>query len=117
VPIEARYLVVIMTVLSIFGGISGTGNIAHFAHLGGFLGGYSRPQISRMAFAVAAAQGTVHATPVNRNTVERWRRINRTALHEVNRTEYDRIMSKIETQGIQSLSEDERAFLDRFSAR
>jgi predicted ATPase len=54
--------------------------------------------------------------PVNRTTVERWRRIDRTALHEVNRTEFDRIMSKIETGGTQSLSEAERAFLDRFSA-
>ena len=117
VPIEARYLVVIMTVLSIFGGISGTGNIAHFAHLGGFLGGYLFLRFREWRLPSRQLKGQFTPPPVNRNTVERWRRINRTALHEVNRTEYDRIMSKIETQGIQSLSEDERAFLDRFSAR
>ncbi len=40
IPIEARWLVVGMTALSLFGGYGGEGNIAHFAHLGGFVGAY-----------------------------------------------------------------------------
>ena len=40
-PVEARVLVVVMTVLALFGGFGfGGGGIAHFAHLGGFLGGW-----------------------------------------------------------------------------
>jgi hypothetical protein len=55
--------------------------------------------------------------PVSRASIERWRAIDRSTLHEVNRGEFDRITGKIETQGIQSLTEAERAFLERFSAR
>ena len=41
VPVEARFLIVAMTLLSLFGGFSpGSGGIAHFAHLGGFVGGF-----------------------------------------------------------------------------
>src|SRR6266849_169284 len=39
-PIQARWLVVGMSVLSIYSGFGDSGGIAHFAHLGGFLGGY-----------------------------------------------------------------------------
>jgi membrane associated rhomboid family serine protease len=39
-PVEARLLVVIMTLLSISGGFSGIGSTAHWAHLGGYVGGY-----------------------------------------------------------------------------
>lgn len=116
VPIEARYMVVIMTVLSIFGGISGTGNIAHFAHLGGFLGGYLFLRFREWRLPSRQLRAQAAPPSVSRSTIERWRRIDRTTLHEVNRTELDRIMSKIETQGVQSLSEPERAFLERFSS-
>jgi membrane associated rhomboid family serine protease len=115
IPVEARYMVIIMTVLSLLGGISGTGNIAHFAHLGGFLGGFlflkwyewrTRPKSFKEQFTPA---------PVTRATVERWRSINRDTLHEVNRAEFDRIIHKLEAGGTQSLSEPERSFLERFS--
>ena len=39
-PIEARWFVVMMTVLTLWGGFSGGSGIAHFAHLGGFVGGF-----------------------------------------------------------------------------
>src|SRR3712207_5621754 len=39
VPVEARWLVVIWTLMALFFiGSGGQGNVAHFAHLGGFLG-------------------------------------------------------------------------------
>jgi hypothetical protein len=37
-------------------------------------------------------------------------------LHPVNREEYERVMAKVELAGVASLTPDERAFLDRFSA-
>ena len=40
IPVEARILVVFLAALSLWSGIGGGGNIAHFAHLGGFVGGW-----------------------------------------------------------------------------
>jgi membrane associated rhomboid family serine protease len=40
-PIQARLFVIILTVMSLWAGIGGAiGGIAHFAHLGGFVGGW-----------------------------------------------------------------------------
>lgn len=39
-PIKAKYLVLIFAALSLFMGLTGAGGVAHFAHLGGMLGGW-----------------------------------------------------------------------------
>ncbi len=120
-PIEARLLVPIITALSLFGGFSGRGGgIAHFAHLGGFLGGYlymkwmeyRSPARRFKAEATAPLQRTA---TVKSSDVERWQRIRRENLHPVNRDELDRVLDKIKSAGVGSLTPDERAFLDRFS--
>ncbi len=116
VPVEARYLVVIMTALSLFGGLSGGGNIAHFAHLGGFLGGFAYLRFRSRHSPLRRFQERAAPLPVKRPDIERARRIDRSALHEVNRTELDRILAKIDVQGIGSLTSSELQFLDRFSA-
>jgi hypothetical protein len=36
-------------------------------------------------------------------------------MHEVNRSEFDRIMMKIDTAGLESLTPQEHQFLERFS--
>jgi hypothetical protein len=51
------------------------------------------------------------------STIARWSRIRRENLHEVNRAELDRILDQISANGIQSLSQGDREFLERFSAR
>lgn len=38
-PIKAKYLAIIYAAIDIFGGFSGGGNVAHFAHLGGLVMG------------------------------------------------------------------------------
>lgn len=120
-PIEARWLVGIVTVISLYSGFSGGGgNVAHFAHLGGFLGGLlyllwirSRSPATRFkAQAVASA-----APPVSRADVQRWKDIDRSAVHTVNRGELDRILDKISSTGLDSLTPAERNFLDHFSTR
>jgi len=115
VPIEARWLVIGMTGLSLFGGLGSEGNIAHFAHLGGFVGAYIYLKVIdrrvRRSPVIAAPQLVV----ISRDTVDRWGRIDRAKLHEVNRDELDRIRMKMSTQGIQSLNQQEIAFLNRFS--
>lgn len=122
VPVEARFLIIAMTALSLFGGFSpSSGGIAHFAHLGGFVGGYLFLLVMRRSSG--AAKFRKQATTITRKietpagSLDRWRRIKRDGLHEVNRDELDRILDKISAGGIGSLTAGEREFLDRFSAR
>jgi membrane associated rhomboid family serine protease len=119
-PVEARVMVIAMTVLALFGGFTGGGGIAHFAHLGGFLGGW----VSLRWFARRSSgrQWQNKVTPArpresSESSLARWRQIRRDNLHEVNRAELDRILDKISSQGIHSLSQADREFLERFSSR
>ncbi len=120
-PIEARWLVAIMTGLSLFGGFAGRGGgIAHFAHLGGFLGGFLYLQWMEHRSPARQFKAKVNA-PARRSPgglsadIKRWEQIRREELHPVNRDELDRVMEKIKTTGVGSLTPDERAFLDRFA--
>jgi membrane associated rhomboid family serine protease len=118
-PIEARVLVIIMTVLSLWGGLGGRGaGVAHFAHLGGFLGGFVYLKWREMRSP--AARFKVKATPFAKrkppaqSEVAGWKQIRRDGLHPINRAELDRILDKISATGVSSLTPDERAFLERF---
>jgi membrane associated rhomboid family serine protease len=115
--VEARWFVVIMTALSLFGGFGAGGEgIAHFAHLGGFAGGYLYLKvIDRSSGRLDLRQWPLVSAP-GAADLERWMKIRRDTLHEVNRLELDRIMAKIKSSGAAELTSDERAFLDRFSA-
>lgn len=116
-PVEARWLVVGMTALSLYGGLGSSGDgIAHFAHLGGYLGGYLYLKWDERRAAASALINRVSAPVLLAADLERWKRIDRARLHEVNRAEYDRIMEKINTHGVGSLYDGEKAFLDRFSS-
>lgn len=116
-PVRAWLYIVIMAAMSIFGGFGGDmGNIAHFAHLGGIAGGYalvrvfeSRPRQKRWS--------SNRPPSFSRGDLDRWSRIQREKLHEVNRAEFDRIMAKIHEEGVGSLTGSERVFLDNFSNR
>jgi membrane associated rhomboid family serine protease len=117
-PIEARWLVVIMTLMSIFG-IGGAG-IAHLAHLGGFLGAAVYLYVIEHRRARPIKSGPVRAevrqAPAPRgDDMKRWATIPRGELHEINRHEVDRLLDKISLKGIDSLTPAERAALDRFS--
>lgn len=113
-PIQARLLVIITTVLTLWGGFgSRGGGIAHFAHLGGYVGAFlylkwierKRDRFKRR----------VEAAP--REVVERaknYDRIDMTRIHEVNREEVNRILDKISAKGVASLTPQERVFLSNF---
>jgi len=115
-PIEARWFVLIMTGLSLFGGFGGTGgNIAHFAHLGGFAGGWLYVRWLDRRHRERLIPHEI-AMPVPSSwDLRRWSTIDRNKLHEVNREEFDRIMKKLHSQGPEHLTMTEREFLDRFS--
>jgi membrane associated rhomboid family serine protease len=116
-PIEARLMVLLMTGLSLFGGFGGSADgIAHFAHLGGFAGAFVYLQWLDKTSRGARFRATL-STPAPRSSdIQRWMSIRREDLHEVNRTELDRIMAKLATSGPSSLTDEEQAFLNRFSA-
>jgi membrane associated rhomboid family serine protease len=115
-PIEARLFVGIMTALSIFSGLSGTGGgVAHFAHLGGFLGGFLYLRWMEWSSPAARFKRKAGAPSVKSGDAGRWSRIRREDLHPVNREELDRVITKLREMGPASLSNDERAFLNRFS--
>lgn len=114
-PIQARWLVVAMTALALFGGFGGGGGIAHFAHLGGFLGGFLYIRWIERHPAARETSLAVEIPAPRRADLERWANIPRESLHEVNRAELDRIREKINALGVNNLTPDEIMFLNRFS--
>jgi membrane associated rhomboid family serine protease len=124
IPIEARWLVLIMTVVSLYYGFVGpAGGVAHLAHLGGFLGGFvylkwmERRQQAPLREWKDQSRPKTPKVETQGQSIERWSRIKRDNMHEVNRGELDRILDKISASGIASLTAAEREFLDRFSTR
>ncbi len=121
VPIQARWLVGVMTAITVYNGFSGVQNgVADFAHLGGFLGGYLYMRhLQRNAphrkFKDLMYADAKRKPSMDGRDAERWGRIQLDGLHEVNRDEVERLQTKIKEVGVASLTLDERAFLNRFS--
>lgn len=121
-PIQARWLVMLLTGIALFAGFGGGGGgIAHFAHLGGFLGAWIYLKVLEVRSPARQWQRKV-ATPkpiveTANSALDRWRRIRRDDLHPVNRDELDRVLDKIGATGLNSLTAAEREFLERFSSR
>jgi len=122
-PIESRVLVGIMAAFALFFGFSGgQGGIAHFAHLGGFLGGWvylaardrRLGRKSGLASLARKLPGGEGGKP-DRARLERWKRIDAAELHEVNREHLEELRRKIEEEGPGRLTDRERAFLDRLA--
>jgi membrane associated rhomboid family serine protease len=116
IPVEARTLVIIMTAMSVWGGFSGGGNTAHWAHLGGFVGGFLYLVLRDRKGRERRLKFVVPLPTIGQADIQRWRAIDRSTMHEVNRTELERILAKIDTAGVQNLTPQERQFLERFSA-
>jgi membrane associated rhomboid family serine protease len=115
-PIEARWLVIGYTVLSLWwgfgGGQSGT---AHFAHLGGFVGGFLCLLYMEKHQGAKRFRKQATGVPQARDAlVGDWRKVDRTRIHAINREEVDRILDKISKSGIGSLTPQEKLFLSNF---
>lgn len=116
-PVEVRIMVAIMTLLALFGGFGAVSDgIAHFAHLGGFVGGFAYIKILRHTEQLKHIQRQIIEPIASIGDVQRWKAIQRDRLHEINREEYDRIMAKLDAKGVTSLTEVEKGFLNRFSS-
>ena len=116
-PVEARWLVVFYAGMDLFGGITGSRTgVAHFAHLGGFVGAWvylwwmnRRATAGRRAWQakVTAPAGTVDTRRIDTIDVSR--------IHPVNRDEVNRILDKIRASGVDSLTGEEKTFLSHFA--
>jgi membrane associated rhomboid family serine protease len=125
-PLEARTVVIGYLVISLLQGSFGTfRGIAHFAHLGGAVFAYlylkwadwrqgaSRREFQRALRPDATTSGIVG----DRVALARWKGISVESMHELNRSEVERLVAKAERSGPSSLSQAERDFLDRMSVR
>jgi membrane associated rhomboid family serine protease len=113
-PVPARVAVGIMTVMSLWSGIQGSrGGVADFAHLGGFLGGYLYLKWLERQAGVRKFRTKVVA-PVTKETLANYKRIDTKSIHEVNRDEVNRILDKINSKGLSSLTPQEKLFLSNF---
>jgi membrane associated rhomboid family serine protease len=117
VPLEARFAVVAMVALELYGSMRGGSVVAHLAHLGGFAGGYFYLRLIDIKNRNARVPATLKAQRASRDDLTRWTKIRREQMHEVNREEFDRIMEKITKEGVASVTAQERLFLDNFSER
>ena len=112
IPIEVRWLVMIYTAISLLGL---GGGIAHFAHLGGFLGAFLYLLwLDRTAGAKQFRKVATAPPPAKDAVLGNWRNVNRESVHAVNKDEVDRILDKISATGIGSLTPAERLFLSNF---
>lgn len=113
-PVPARILVIGTTILALMGGFGGgQSGVAHFAHLGGYIGAFfyllwlgRRRNSFRRKVESAPPEAT--------RRIAAWKSIDMDRIHEVNRDEVNRILDKISAQGIASLTPQERLFLSNF---
>jgi membrane associated rhomboid family serine protease len=116
-PIEARWLVILTAAIAIFGGFTGAqGGVAHFAHLGGYAGGWLYLWwMDRRATAGRRRWQSRVSAPAGTVDVRRVDTIDLSRVHPVNRDEVNRILDKIRVSGPDSLSNEERTFLSHFA--
>ena len=123
-PVEAWLLALILVGASLYMGVSGSqSGTAHFAHLGGIVVGFAYLKILdwRRGAPRRAFQSAMRPqTPVlssDRTMVARWRGISTDGMHEINRDEVHRLLSKVDDGGTRALTQAEREFLDRMAGR
>jgi membrane associated rhomboid family serine protease len=118
VPIEARWLVLGYAIYSVISGLQPTGdNIAHFAHLGGYAGAYLYLTWVAKRGGVSSFRKKVDKPPIEAKRVVKLSRdqLKLDGVHALTREEVDRILDKISSQGINTLTPEEMRFLSNFA--
>lgn len=123
-PIKCKTLIIVYALLEVFSELSGGGNIAHLAHLGGFFSAYFfiRFVCPRLVvwdpleklFGNAASKGWKVHNPSPRQENFNPKDLNAKAYRQnatISRQEIDRLLDKIASQGINSLTAEETAAL------
>jgi membrane associated rhomboid family serine protease len=114
IPVEVRWLVVGTTALSLYGGFSGGSGVAHFAHLGGYLGAFLYLKWVQNRAPAKQWERKLKGPAPSAIPLGDWKRVNIASVHEANRDEVNRILDKINTSGVNSLTAQERTFLQHF---
>lgn len=113
-PVQARVLVIFTTIMAIYSGFGGANDgVAHFAHLGGYAGAFIYLRLldrKRHAFKRRATTAPAAVTA----RVGAWDAVDLSAIHEANRPEVSRIIEKIRSSGVGSLTYQEQIFLSSF---
>lgn len=106
VTLEARTLVIAFAVMEFIWGVSGTSNIAHFAHLGGMLSGFLYFRFFRQS-----VRPYFYGRKLFNKGGKHW-----PFKHDLSdRERLDQILDKINRYGIHTLTEGEREFLEKMS--
>ncbi len=114
-PIEARWLVIGTTALALWGGFGGGGGgIAHFAHLGGYVGAFAYLKWVERRAPVAQWKKKVSGPAPSTVPLGDYKQLDISQVHEANRGEVNRILDKISKDGVRSLTSQERVFLQHF---
>jgi membrane associated rhomboid family serine protease len=115
IPVKARTVVIALVVISLFMGIRGTGNIAHFAHLGGMAAALimmrGEYQFRRFRNFVRDALSRI-PVKISRDRNEQGPAA---GSNESSAEKIDSILDKISEKGYENLSETERRILERYS--
>ena len=117
-PIEARVLVILTTAMALYFGLGGRGGgIAHFAHLGGYVGAFVYLWwLDRTSGAKTFRRKGQAVPPAIKRVVNLSReQLKLDGVHEITREEVDRILDKINTDGMSSLTPQELQFLSNFA--
>jgi rhomboid family protein len=113
-PVPARMMIIGLTIFTLVIARSGAGgNVAHFAHLGGFAGAWLYVRWLDRARGAFRRKATAAPAVVNKQ-LESWRSIDLSKVHEVNREEVGRLIEKVRVQGVAALTGPERVFLSGF---
>jgi len=116
-PVEAWLLVVATTLFSLFSGLTGANDgTAHFAHLGGYVGAWIYLSVmERFSPAKSFRAKVAKVAPHTEKALkEKWQQLNLEGVHQLSREEVNRILDKINSQGIASLTSEEKLFLSNF---
>ena len=124
VPLKAKWLVVFLAAMSLLAVVWGTRDgVAHFAHLGGFAAAllYLRgPALMRWRFQTPRGRsGAVPVHPTARAASRAGSLASRPrhGSDPATLAEVDRVLDKISADGLDSLTPEERRFLDEISRR
>ena len=114
IPVEARVLVIITTVLALYSGLGGSaGGVADFAHLGGYAGAFLYLRWIETTQGARRFRQAVQPK-VPEKALSNWKRVDPKAVHEVNRDELNRVLDKVSRSGLASLTPEEKRFLMNF---
>lgn len=123
-PVKVKWLVAFLAAVSILSLVGGQQDgVAHFAHLGGFAGGFLYlklqdrvgMQLGQLRKTVAKRKFSVTAGGTEGESGRPPRRGSREEEQVLD--EVDRVLDKISQSGLQSLSEEELELLDRVSKK